>query len=282
MFCEWIWDGVIGKVSEVHAACDAFPNVYCQIGNLARLGEKHEVPKELDWDLWLGPAQFRPYNPMYCPFNWRGWLPFGTGAIGDWICHVVDPSFWALDLGLPTSVQAEVEGYDPKKDADVYPAGTAVSFEFPAKGERGPVKLVWHDGTSRIPRPDDLEEGRNVPGTGALVIGDKGKIIHGSHGAGGVRIIPEAKMQAYKRPEPTIPRVPGHHQDWLMAIREGRQAGSPFDYGGQLTELGLLGVIAIKFPGTKLEWDAAQTRFANHDEANQYVNPPYRAGWSLD
>jgi predicted dehydrogenase len=280
-FCEWIWDGAIGKVTEVHACCDAFPEIYCQIDKLPSLSEKHDVPSELDWDLWLGPALQRTYHPVYAPWSWRGWLPFGTGCIGDWICHVVDPAYWALDLGAPTSIHAEVEGYDPVKHADLYPRGTQVTYQFPAKGDRGPVKLVWYDGVKKPPRPADLEEGRNPPGTGAIVIGDKGTITHGSHGAGGVRIIPEAKMQAYKRPEPTIPRVPGHHQDWLQAIREGRQAGSNFDYGGSLAELGLLGVIAIKFPGTRLDWDAEQTRFTNCDEANQYVHPPYRQGWSL-
>jgi predicted dehydrogenase len=280
-FCEWIWDGAIGNVREVHAACDAFPDVYSQIRNLGRVDERHDVPAHLDWDLWLGPAQERPYHPMYCPWNWRGWTPFGAGCIGDWICHVVDPVFWALDLGAPQTVQAEVEGYDPQEHADVYPPGTAITFEFAARGDRGPVKLVWYDGRTRPPRPDDLEEGRNPPGTGAIVLGDKGTITYGSHGAGGVRIVPETKMQEYQTPEPTLPRVPGHHPDWLLAIREGRPAGSGFDYGGPLTELGLLGLIAIRFAGRRLEWDAEQTRFTNCDEANPLVDPPARSGWEL-
>jgi len=281
MFCEWIWDGAIGKVTEVHASCNAFANVYSQIRNVEKINEQHDVPAELDWDLWLGPAKMRPYNPMYVPWNWRGWMPFGTGCIGDWICHVVDPSYWALDLGAPDTVQAEVEGYDPVKHAEVYPPGTQVTYEFPAKGDRGPVKLVWYDGNKKAPRPKELEEGRNPPGTGAIVLGTEGTITHGSHGAGGVRLIPEKKMQAYQQPEKTIPRVPGHHQDWLIAMREGRQAGSDFDYGGSLTELALLGAIAIKYPGMKLKWDATAIRFTNLDEANQYLNPPYREGWTL-
>jgi len=280
-FCEWIWDGAIGNVTEVHAACSAFPEVYSQIGKLPLREQKHGVPSQLDWDLWLGPARFRPYHPMYLPFNWRGWLPFGTGAIGDWVCHVVDPSFWALDLGAPRSIQAEVEGYDPKEHADVYPRGVAITYEFPAKGDRGPVKLVWYDGAKKPPHPADLEEGRKVPGTGAVVIGDEGTITHGSHGAGGVRIVPEEKMRAYQRPEESIPRVAGHHEDWLQAIREGRQAGSNFDYGGPLTEIALLGAIGIHFPGVKLEWDTEKMRFTNCDDANLLVNPPYREGWTL-
>jgi len=278
MFCEWIWDGAIGNVTEVHAACRAN---HCKIKQLSKCSEIHEIPRELDWDLWFGPAKYRKYNPMYAPGKWRGWMPFGSGTIGDWICHVVDPSFWALDLGAPTSIQAEADDYDPKKHADTFPAGSVITFHFPAKGKRGPVKLLWHSGSRPIPRPDDLEAGRKVPETGAIVIGDKGKIMHGSHGAGSVRIFPEAKMKEYKLPEETIPRVRGHHQDWLQAIKDGGKPGSNFDYGGPLTELARLGIIAMQMLGRKLEWDSENMRFTNCDEANQYINPPYRQGWTL-
>ena len=281
MFCEWIWDGAIGGVKEIHAACGAFKNVYCQINKLPQLKEKHEVPKELDWDLWLGPAEQRAYHPAYVPWNWRGWTPFGTGAIGDWVCHVVDPSFWALDLGAPKTIQAEADGYDPKKHADVYPPGTKITYEFPAKGTRGPVTLYWYDGNRRIPRPEALEAKRKVPATGAIVVGETGAIMHGSHGGGGARIIPDSKMKDYKQPDATIPRVKGHHQDWLEAIREGRQAGSSFDYGGSLSELAPLGLIALRMLGHKLQWDARAMRFTNCPEANELVSPPCRQGWTL-
>ncbi len=281
--CEWIRDGAIGNVTEVHASCDAFPDVYCQIGKLPKLAEKHDVPAHLDYDLWVGPAQFRPYSPMWVPWNWRGWLRFGCGCIGDWICHVVDPSFWALDLGLPTSIRAEVKDYDPKAHAEVYPRGTKITFQFPAKGRRGPVKLVWFDGSERVPRPPMLDQGQNAHGTGAVIYGDKGAMMHGSHGAGGVKLIPDARNREYKRPEPSIARVPhqDHHRDWLNAIFAGRQSGSPFEYGGPLTEIALLGVIAIRFPGQELLWDAGAMRFTNFAEANAYVAPPYREGWKL-
>ncbi|MHC4433445.1 MAG: Gfo/Idh/MocA family protein [Planctomycetota bacterium] len=257
MFCEWIWDGAIGDVTEIHAACGAN---HCRISQLSKRDEVHEVPRELDWDLWLGPAKYRRYNPMYHPGSWRGWMPFGSGTIGDWVCHVVDPSFWALDLGAPTTVQAEADDYDPKRHADTFPIGSKITFQFPAKGKRGPVTLFWYSANRRIPRPADLESGRDVPRTGAIVIGTKGKIMHGSHGAGGVRIIPETKMREYKTPSETIPRVRGHHQDWLNAIKTGGKAGSNFDYGGPLTELARLGIIAIQRPGEKLEWDAAVSK----------------------
>ncbi len=278
MFCEWIWDGAIGNVTEVHAACGAN---HCKITQLSKRNEIHEIPPELDWDLWLGPAKHRPYNPMYHPGSWRGWMPFGSGTIGDWICHVVDPVFWALDLGAPTTIQAEVDDYNPKKHSDTFPSGSVITFQFPAKGKRGPVKLFWYSANRQIPRPADLEEGRKVPSTGAIIIGDNGKIMHGSHGAGGVRIFPEEKMKAYKLPEQTIPRVRGHHQDWLDSIKNGGRPGSNFDYGGPLTELARLGIIAMLMPGLKLEWDGKNMKFTNCDEANQYINPPSRQGWTL-
>jgi predicted dehydrogenase len=172
-FCEWVWDGAIGEVTEIHAACDSYPELYCQIDKLPQLKEKHEIPTTLDWDLWLGPSAVRPYQPI----TWRGWMPFGTGCIGDWICHIVDPSMWALDLGAPATIHAEVDSkFDPEKHANLYPAATKITFEFPAKGDRGAVKLIWRDGSNRIPRTDAVGD-HDIPGTGAIVYGDKGAII---------------------------------------------------------------------------------------------------------
>ena len=277
-FCEWIWDGAIGNVREVHAVCSAN---HCKISQLGKRNERHEIPKELDWDLWQGPALERPYNPMYLPSSWRGWMPYGSGTVGDWVCHVVDPVFWALDLGWPATVRAEAKNYDPVRHADTFPAGSIITFEFPAKPKRGPVKLVWFDGVEKPPRPPELEQGRRQPSTGAIVYGDKGTIMYGSHGAGGVRIIPEAKMRAYKLPPQTLPRVRGHHNDWLNAIKNGKQAGSNFDYGGPLTEIARLGIIATQLLGQKLEWDGARMRFTNSDKANELINPPCRKGWEV-
>ncbi len=277
-FCEWIWDGAIGKVHTIHAGCAAMNSA---IDDLPRLAERHEVPATLDWDLWLGPASQRPYHPAYLPGAWRRWTPFGNGTVGDWVCHVVDPVFWALDLGAPTTIQAQVKDYDPKSQGDAFPKGETITFEFPAKGDRGPVTMHWYSGTERIPRPKDLEPDKKSVETGAVVLGDEGTIMYGSHGAGGVRIIPEAKMKEYQRPEKTIPRVDGHAQDWLQAIRNGTKAGSDFSYGGPLTEIAMLGVIAIKLPGTKLDWDARNMKFTNSAEANQLVNPPCREGWRV-
>jgi predicted dehydrogenase len=277
-FCEWLWDGAIGNVHTIHAGCAA---VNSGLDQLARLKETRPVPATLDWDLWLGPAQQRAYHPAYLPASWRGWVPFGNGTVGDWTCHVIDPVFWALDLGAPRTIEARVKDYDPKTQGDAYPKGEIITFEFAANGKRGPVTLVWHSGTEKIPRPKDLEPERKAVDTGAVVYGDKGTIMYGSHGAGGVRIIPETKMKAYQLPAKTIPRVPGHHKDWLQAITTGTKAGSDFSYGGPLTEIALLGVIAVKLAGKKLEWDAQKMRFPNCPEADELINPPYRIGWTL-
>ena len=269
----------IGNVHTIHAGCDGLNS---RIRDLPRRDEKHDVPPDLDWDLWLGPAPWRPYNPMYLPGRWRAWMPFGSGTIGDWICHVVDPSFWAFDLGAPKTIEAEAVGYDPKEHADTFPAAARIRFEFPGNDKRGPITLYWYSGRWKQPAMPGLPLDK-VPGTGALVLGDEGGIVHGSHGAGDVRMFPPKLMEAYKRPQETIPRVPrgNHHQDWLDAIRNGKPAGSNFDYGGPLTELVRLGIIAMLMLGTRLEWDADKARFPNCDEANAYLNPPYRDGWSL-
>ena len=278
LFCEWIWDGAIGPVHTVHAMRSSD---YSRIDELPLLKESHPVPATLDWDLWLGPAAWRPYHPAYLPGSWRGWMPFGTGVLGDWVCHVVDPVFWALDLGAPETVEARAEGYDPAAHADTFPDGTRVTYTFPAKANRGPVTLYWYDGQAQPPRPEGWEGDWPGRSTSAVVLGDKGSIRYGSHGASGVRIFPEESMQAYRRPDPTLPRVKDHYQDWLDAIRGGTQAGSNFDYGGPLTELALLGVIATRLLGTKLRWDAESARFTDSEEANQFVSPSLRDGWTL-
>ena len=282
--CEWVWAGAIGKVHTVHAGCDAFRDVYCQMRNLDKVDKKYDVPKGLDYDLWIGPVPFRPYTPLWVHWNWRGWMHFGTGTVGDWFCHVIDPSYWALNLDAPTSVCAEVADYEPSKHGLTYPPAAKITFEFPARNDRGAVKLVWHDGNFKIPKPQDFPKEENVPGIGAILFGEKGMIVHGSHGAGGCRLVPDKVMDAYtgkNTPTQKIPRVKNHAWDWLEAIRKGKQAGSNFDYGAPLTQVALLGAIAIRYPGQVLKWDEKAVRFTNNNEANQLVNPPYREGWKL-
>ncbi len=281
-FCEWIWDGAIGNVHTIHAGCDQFAEVYTKVGEIEKLKEKHEVPPELDWDLWLGPAADRPYYPGYLPFQWRGWADFGTGVLGDWVCHVLDPAFWALDLGAPRSVKADkVANYDRAKHALTFPRDFVLRYEFAASDKHGPITLYWYGGSERIPRVEGMDPKAKPPGTGAIVLGDKGGITHQSHGAGGARLFPYEKFETYKEPPQKLPRVEGHHQDWLAAIRKGTRAGSDWSYGGPLTEIGLLGVIALRFPGQELHWDGPGMRFTNSDEATKLLTPRYRDGWKL-
>lgn len=277
-FVELVRAGAIGAVREIHLWNE---NSYRPAAHRVRPATGQTPPPHLHWDLWLGPASERAYHPVYHPGRWRGWVAFGTGIIGDWTCHQLDPSYWALDLGSPTSVRAESEEYDaPEVRAETFPAVSTVTYEFPARGTRPGVTVKWFTGRL-APRPEELEPQRQMPKIGALVVGDRGQIMHGSHGAGGAQIIPVEKDRAYQRPPQTIPRVKDHYEDWMRACKDGRPAGSGFEYGGPLTEVALLGVLAQRFTGQRLEWDSAELKITNHGEANQCVNPPCRPGWEL-
>jgi len=287
LLCEWIADGAIGPVREVYTWSDrpVGGDPWSDFPIMARPQETPPVPPGLDWDLWLGPVQQRPYHPIYHPMSWRGFWDFGTGALGDMGCHIIDPAFWALKLGQPTRVEATTTHYQPEVAAETYPRASIVRYEFPARGDMPPVKLTWLDGRLMPPRPRDLEPGRRLDGNGAIFLGDKGTIIHGSHGAGGLRIVPEAKMKAYQRPEKTIPRVnrgqSGHEQDWVRACKNGKPASSSFEYGGPLTEMVLLGVLAMRLKDQPLEWDPVNLKVTNVPEADKYIHPPFREGWTL-
>lgn len=278
VFREWIEDGAIGTVREVHAMCKS---VYSQIDRIDEVRKGEPVPENLDWDLWLGPAQFRPYHSAYVPGKWRSWSAFGTGVIGDWTCHVVDPVFWTLGLGAPASVQAETPGYDPDKHGETFPKASIVRYEFPARGPRPAVKLTWYDGDARPQIPAEITQKEQFPEIGALVIGDKGKIIYGSHGAGRPTILnPEQMAEAPKQPK-RLAKSPGHYKEWLECCKTGKRAGSDFSYGGPLTEIALVGLIAIRSKGQKLEWNSQEGKFTNSSEANRWLKPEFRSGWTL-
>ena len=281
LICEWIWDGAIGEVREVDAWCSLS---YYPFGNAGwsskwsrRPKETPPVPSTLDWDLWLGPAPERPYHPAYHPAVWRCWWDFGCGMMGDRGAHTLDPVFWALKLGHPTSVEAS----SLDLNSDTHPVASIVTYRFGARGDMPPVKLTWYDGL-RAPRPMELEDGRvlgNVEG-GALFKGSKGKLMAGVYGEG-ARLIPESRMKEYKQPPKSIPRVKGsHEQDWVRACKEGRPAGADFEYSGLLTEVCLLGNVARRVDA-RIEWDAKNMKVTNIPEANKYVRTQYREGWSL-
>jgi predicted dehydrogenase len=284
---EWLDDGAIGQVREVHAWTDrpVGGDPWSDFEVRARPADTPPVPKTLDWDRWLGPVAFRPFHPAYHPMKWRAWQDFGTGALGDMGCHILDPAFWALQLGPPETVEATSTHYEPGVASETYPRASIVRYTFPARGARPPVKLTWTDGRLLPPIPPELEPGRGLPGSGALLIGDKGIILHGSHGADGVRLIPETRMKEYKRPPQTLRRVNGTHEgDWIRAIKEGPGGvppNSPFEYGGALTEMVLLGVLAVRMKDQRLVWDSKNLRFTNNDKANELLRIAYRPGWTL-
>ena len=273
---EWIWDGAIGDVREVHV----WTNRPIWPQGIEAPKEIPSVPSTLDWNLWLGPARFRPYHPAYCPFVWRGWWDFGTGALGDMGAHLMDQPFWTLKLGHPLSVQASSTPFTK----DSYPLAEVVTYEFPARGEMPPVKLTWYDGGLMPPRPPEMEQGRMMgdEGGGVLFMGDKGILMCNTY-AESPRLVPESKMREFKRPEKTIPRSPGIHEEWVEAIKAGKKSTTDFSYSAILTETMLLANIAVLMQEhyTKLMWEGERMEFTNLPEANQFLHKEYRPGWSL-
>ena len=287
---EWLQDGVIGSVHEVH--CWTNRPVWPQGIEVERPKDTPAVPDGLNWDLWIGPAPMRPYHPEYHPQKWRAWWDFGTGALGDLGCHIMDAPFWVLDLKYPTSVEGCISTYwegfwkktEPKNET--YPRSTIVRYQFPARGDMPPVKLTWWDGGMMPPRPDEFDPGRRMGDDdgGVLFIGDKGLMSCGCYGRD-ARLIPDARMKAYKQPPKTLARVPGglqgHEKDWLRACKDGQPASSSFDYSGPLSEMVLMGNLAVRFPDRKLDWDGIKMAVTNDAEANAYVQRQYREGWTL-
>jgi predicted dehydrogenase len=272
---ELILAGAIGDVREVHGWSKR--KRFITTRGIPRPKETPPVPTTLNWDMWLGPAAHRPYHPAYLPFKWRGWWDFGTGVLGDIGCHQFSAIFKALNLRHPEWVEAcsTNDMALPDIAEESAPLGSIVRYHFPAQGGRPAVEMTWWDGGMIPKRPEELEPGRRMDGRdGNLYIGDKGKIL--DH-----RLIPESKMQEYGAVPKTLVRSQGHHQEWIDACKGGKPAGSNFvEHGGLLTEVVLLGLIAIRTK-EKLYWDGENMRFTNSEKANQYLNPPYRKGWIL-
>jgi predicted dehydrogenase len=270
---EFIKDGAIGKVHTVNVWSDR--PIWPQ--GIDRPKDTPPVPPTLDWDLWLGPAPNRPYHPAYVPFNWRGWWDFGCGAMGDMAVHNADPAFFCLDLGTPIAAEAETSGVNN----ETFPKWQIITYYFAARGDQPPVKVIWYDGHKMPPRPPELEPDRKLEDNGIMFVGDKGTIICGGW-AGAPRIVPESKMQAYKRPPKTLPRSPGHHKEWIQACKDNNPKGAMagFEYSGPFTEALLVGNLAVRL-GKKIEWDARKMKATNAPEADQYINKKYREGWAI-
>ncbi len=269
---EWIAAGAIGKVRKVHC----FTNRPIWPQGIDRPTDTPPVPKTLAWDLWLGPMPYRPYNPAYVPFKWRAWWDFGCGALGDMGCHIFDYPFWALNLDYPTAVEA----HSTKVNSETAPIASIVYYDFPAKGNRPAVQLIWYDGGMMPKRPDGFDE--DLFGTahsGVLFEGDDGFLLHRHHAPSPI-LIPQKKFKNWVPPAKTLPRSKGHYVEWIEACRGGKPALANFDYSGPLTESVLMGNLAIR-TGKKIEWDGVNMISTNVPEANQYIHIPYREGWKL-
>jgi predicted dehydrogenase len=303
---EVIQAGIIGPVREVHV----WSNRPIWPQGVGRPEGSDPIPESLDWDLWIGPAAMRPYkNDVYDPFKWRGWLDFGTGALGDMACHTVNMPFRALKLGYPNEIEAESSGMN----GETYPLGSKIRFEFPERGGMAPVTLRWYDGGKPDSKGRGGHDGSNkpakeitadveafrgeVPGSGCLIIGDKGSIFspddYGTQFF--IKLKDEQKFSFYQK-HPAVENIPQtlprnaftgdadarHHLEWLAAIRDTKPEScySRFEITAYLTEIMLLGCVALRV-GKKLEWDGPGMRATNAPEAARFVKRDNRKGWAV-
>ena len=267
---EWIQSGAIGNVTDVHMWSNR--PVWAQ-GPLER-PTGVDVPKNLNYDVWLGPAPEKPYSPETTHFAWRGLWDYGTGAMGDMGAHTFDAPIWALGLGMPTKIQATTSPYN----TEYLPQAENVMYEFPARGDKPPVKVTWSDGGIKPFRPAELEADRQL--REALYIGDKGMLQHGTHGAM-PELIPEDP--GFVAPEKWLNRPSSVYVDFIEAIKEGRKAANDFEISSVLTEIMLLTNIAVASQQVNrtLEYDAENMRITNLEGANEYFHYEYRKGWKL-
>ena len=300
LLCEYVAAGAIGQVREVYCWSNRANGLPAD----TVLPPALPVPKEFDWDLWIGPAPYRDYHKNLHPHTWHSWRDFGNGSLGNMACHIMNHAYWALKLGSPSAVEVEeVAGGNEL----CWPVGTRIRWDFPARGDMAPVKVYWYDGLAQgkpfnektvEPRWKHVEDSsrnfppiraelkkkydRELPDEGSLLVGDKGLITIDKHGEG-FRMIPEEAHRAFPKPAKTLPRVTGTHQaDFFRACRGGAPACSNFDHAGPLAEIALLGNVAICAGlGRRIEWDGPSMRCANLPELGQYLKMDYRAGWDL-
>jgi predicted dehydrogenase len=274
---EWYDAGVLGEVREVHSWTDRpiWPQGVKAPDHSKMLPV---VPPTLDWNLWLGVAPVREYDPAYVPFNWRGYWDFGTGALGDMGCHILDGAFWVLEPGAPTRITAT----SAKPNALSGPTASVIVFEFPARPGRPGFKWTWYDGGMQPPRPEFWESDRELPANGTLLVGSKCAVLADTY-YGSVRIVPEVKMRemAPSLPPKTLPRIEGgHFAEWIRACKGGPAAGSHFEYAARLTEFCLLSNVAVR-SRQAIDWDAAAMKVTNCPAANQYLTKVYRPGFGV-
>jgi predicted dehydrogenase len=294
---EWYRAGAIGDATEIY--CWTNRPIWPQ--GFGKPTTKDEIPKELDWKLWLGPNEWEEYHKEFVPFNWRGYTSFGTGALGDMGCHIIDPAFKTVGLGYPSEVECSIvnlyeQMWNASYHPDSFPAAATLKLRFPQPGGKKDVLLRWMDGGIRPERPDELgpDEEMGDWGGGAIIVGTKGKMMCSTYG-NNPKLLPTKRTTEDKTPE-TIARVPeGHYVQWINAAMAGygkKELSSSFDYAGPLTETILMGNLALQawnvkdakggFPGRKkLLWDAKEMKITNFDSANQFVKRDYKNGYKL-
>ncbi len=307
---EWVQAGVIGNVQEVHVWTNrpiwgqgllrpterpadfdlSSPDRSWWPGSIAEahawgLSGDFPVPGHLDWDQYLGPvARKVPYHPIYHPFHWRGWVDFGVGALGDMGAHLIDHPFWALNLGYPETIEATSTPWGGTSDDPVsYPMATKVHYEFPRRGLMPPVSLHWYDGGLMPQRPELLSVDVELePEGGVIFVGERGLLMHETYGRN-PRLFPETLHEEAEAVPWRYDRIEDSHEmNWANACKEGREASCPFSYAAPLTEVMLLGLVALRAgQGVRLDYDAEAMRVTNSEEANRFLTREYREGWSL-
>ena len=277
--------GLIGEVKELHVWTDRPAGWWPQ--GVLRPTESQPVPPGLDWEVWLGPAAQRPYNEAYVPFKWRGFWDFGTGAIGDMGIHNLDTAYWGLELGIPTEVT--VKDCSPQLNAaetkETAPLWSIIELKFPAQNGKPPVTMMWYDG-GKLP-PEELFQGEKLIGRdgGSLVIGSKGTLFtrtwHGGENEADMfLLLPRKQFEAVPMPTPSLSRPQSHHFEWVDACRGRGKTMSDFGYASRLSESLLLGDVALR-TGKPIQWDSSAMRATNAPEADPFIKPTFRQGWSL-
>ncbi len=273
---EFLQAGAIGKVHEAYSWVGA---TRYQKGLTGYPTEAMKVPRGFNWDLWVGPTTFRPYNSAYTPFTWRDFWDFGNGALGDFGCHDMDAATWAFNLQLPETVQVFPAGN--KGSSEVVPYGEIGHFYFAGTNELPPFKINWLSGGLLPEHPAVLPRNVKLKSRGAMFVGEKGVILTNGGATAAPEIFPESLRESFTPPPPSLPRSKGHHREWLDAIKGGPAPLSNFEYASKLTEITLLGVLSLRMGGEKIYWDSKNMKAIGLPEADQIIREPVRNGWEM-
>lgn len=290
LIVEWVRGGAIGTVERVdvfQSDWDAGKRYINPYSDLDHIKDNVAIPAEVKWDLFLGPAAERQYNPMYLPLRWRNWQSFGTGILGDHGPHFLDPVVWALDLDYPDTLEGDADpGYTEAVSQQMFARVSHVQYHFPAKGSCPAVSLKWW-GYDTPPTPQGWKKDQPLPTGGGILYGSKGTLVYGPVYSSKpaeqkqVWLLPEERDREFQRPAKTIPRPASHWMEWIDAAKQGTQPSCNWEYGGHITELCLLGNVAIAHHGTVLHFDKATGRFTNSESANAMFERLQRKGWEL-